>query len=112
MNMFEIKDGAFMLNGKPFQIYSGAIHYFRVLPEYWRDRLEKLKAAGFNTVETYVCWNLHEPKKGEFDFTGRLDIERYIKTAQELGLYVIIRPGPYICAEMGLRRPAGVAPQG
>ena len=99
MNMFEIKDGAFMLNGKPFQIYSGAIHYFRVLPEYWRDRLEKLKAAGFNTVETYVCWNLHEPKKGEFDFTGRLDIERYIKTAQELGLYVIIRPGPYICAE-------------
>ena len=97
--MFEIKDGAFMLDGKPFQIYSGAIHYFRVLPEYWRDRLEKLKAAGFNTVETYVCWNLHEPKKGTFDFSGRLDIERFIRTAQELGLYVIIRPGPYICAE-------------
>ena len=97
--MLTIQNEKFMLNGKPFQIYSGAIHYFRVLPEYWRDRLEKLKAAGFNTVETYVCWNLHEPKKGEFDFTGRLDIERYIKTAQELGLYVIIRPGPYICAE-------------
>ena len=97
--MFEIKDGAFTLDGKPFQIYSGAMHYFRILPEYWADRLAKLKAAGFNTVETYVCWNLHEPKKGTFDFTGRLDIERFIRTAQELGLYVIIRPGPYICAE-------------
>ena len=92
-------NGMFLLDGKPFQIYSGAIHYFRVLPEYWRDRLLKLKAAGFNTVETYVCWNLHEPKKGEYDFSGRLDLVRFIETAKELGLFVILRPGPYICAE-------------
>lgn len=97
--MLKIENDHFLMNGKPFQIYSGAIHYFRVLPEYWHDRLAKLKAAGFNTVETYVSWNLHEPKKGEFDFSGRLDIVRFIKTAEELGLYVIVRPGPYICAE-------------
>lgn len=97
--MLEIKNGKFYLDGEPYTIYSGAMHYFRVLPEYWEDRLMKLKACGFNTVETYVCWNLHEPKKGEFDFSGRLDIVRYIKTAEKLGLNVILRPGPYICAE-------------
>lgn len=96
---FTIKDGEFCLNGEPFKIYSGAIHYFRSLPEYWEDRLTKLKLAGFNTVETYVCWNFHEPKKGEFDFSGMLDIVRFIETAKKAGLYVIVRPGPYICAE-------------
>ena len=89
----------FLLNGEPFQIISGAVHYFRTVPEYWYDRLKKLKACGFNTVETYTCWNLHERREGEFDFEGILDIERFIKTAEELGLYVIVRPGPYICAE-------------
>ncbi len=89
----------FYLDGKPFQIISGGIHYFRVVPEYWRDRLEKLKAMGANTVETYVPWNLHEPKPGEFRFDGMLDLVRFIKLAQELGLYVIVRPSPYICAE-------------
>ena len=69
------------------------------MPEYWEDRLRKLKLAGFNTVETYVCWNLHEPKKGVFDFSGMLDIVRFLRIAQELGLYAIVRPGPYICAE-------------
>ena len=82
-----------------FEIYSGAMHYFRTLPEYWEDRLTKLKLAGFNTVETYVCWNLHEPKPGEFCFEGMLDIERFVKTAEKVGLYCIVRPGPYICAE-------------
>ena len=95
---FEITDN-FYLDGKPFQIISGAIHYFRVVPEYWRDRLEKLKAMGANTVETYIPWNMHEPKKGEFHFDGILDIRRFVETAQELGLYVILRPSPYICAE-------------
>ena len=90
----------FLLDGKPFTILSGTIHYFRVVPEYWEDRLKKLKACGFNTVETYTCWNLHERKEGEFDFSGMLDIARFIRTAQELGLYVILRPGPYICAEL------------
>ena len=96
---FIIKGSEFYLNGKPFKIYSGAMHYFRTLPEYWEDRLLKLKLAGFNTVETYVCWNLHEPEKGVFDFSGMLDIVRFIETAHKLGLYVIVRPGPYICAE-------------
>ena len=94
----EIKD-TFYLDGKPFQIISGAIHYFRVVPEYWRDRLEKLKAMGCNTVETYVPWNVHEPRKGQFCFEGMADVRRFVTTAQELGLYVILRPSPYICAE-------------
>ena len=97
--IFEVKDGAFCADGKKTAIYSGAMHYFRILPEYWQDRLAKLKACGFNAVETYMCWNLHEPEKGRFDFSGRLDIRRYIELAGELGLYVILRPGPYICAE-------------
>lgn len=98
MGQFEIKDN-FYLDGKPFQVISGSIHYFRVVPEYWRDRLEKLKAMGCNTVETYIAWNVHEPKKGAFDFGGRHDLVKFVRTAQELGLYVILRPSPYICAE-------------
>ena len=98
-NSFEIRGSEFYLDEKPFKIYSGAMHYFRTLPEYWEDRLLKLKLAGFNTVETYVCWNLHEPEKGTFDFSGILDIVKFIETAQKLGLYAIVRPGPYICAE-------------
>ena len=98
MHTFEVKD-EFYIDGKPVKIISGGIHYFRIVPEYWRDRLEKLKAMGCNTVETYVPWNMHEPKKGQFNFSGMLDIEHFIKTAQELGLYVIVRPSPYICAE-------------
>lgn len=97
--MLTTKDGKFFLDGKPFSIYSGAIHYFRVPREYWEDRLLKLKAAGFNTVETYTCWNLHEPCENEFDFTGMLDIAEFLRTAQRIGLYAIVRPGPYICAE-------------
>ncbi len=97
--MLEIKSKKFYMDSKPFDIYSGAMHYFRTVPEYWEDRLTKLKAAGFNTVETYVCWNLHEKKPGEFDFSGILDIEKYLEIAQRVGLYAIVRPGPYICAE-------------
>ncbi|MDD6174558.1 MAG: beta-galactosidase [Firmicutes bacterium] len=97
--MLEIRGEHFYLNGEKFQIRAGAIHYFRTLPEYWEDRLRKLKLAGFNTVETYVCWNLHEPQQGVFDFSGMLDIERFLNTAQQLGLYAIVRPSPYICAE-------------
>lgn len=97
-NIFEIKD-KFYINGKPVQIISGAVHYFRIVPEYWRDRLEKLKAMGCNTVETYVPWNLHEPKKGTFCFEGILDVRKFIEIAADLGLWVIFRPSPYICAE-------------
>lgn len=95
---FEIKDN-FYLDGEPVKIISGAFHYFRTVPEYWQDRLEKLKALGCNTVETYIPWNMHEPKKGEYHFEGILDVEKFIKLAEDLGLYVIIRPSPYICAE-------------
>ena len=96
--MFEIKE-QFYLDGKPFRIISGAIHYFRTVPEYWRDRLEKLVNMGCNTVETYIPWNFHEPNKGEFLWDGARDICGFIETAKELGLYMIIRPSPYICAE-------------
>ena len=98
MQRFEIKD-TFYLDGEPVKIISGAFHYFRTVPAYWQDRLEKLKAMGCNTVETYIPWNLHEPRKGEFCFEGILDVEKFIRQAGELGLYVIIRPSPYICAE-------------
>ena len=95
---FEIRDN-FYLDNEPFRIISGAVHYFRIVPQYWRDRLEKLKAMGANTVETYIPWNMHEPKKGQFVFDGLLDIRSFVLLAQELGLYVILRPSPYICAE-------------
>ena len=97
--MFEIRGDQFYLDGKPFVVRAGAIHYFRVPREYWKDRLEKLKACGLNTVETYVSWNLHEKKQGEYDFSDMLDIREFISIARQLGLYVIVRPGPYICAE-------------
>jgi len=97
--VFSISNKQFMMDEKPIRLISGAIHYFRIVPEYWKDRLLKLKACGFNTVETYVAWNVHEPVEGEFDFCGMGDLVRFIQTAQELGLHVIIRPSPYICAE-------------
>ncbi|MDD5483917.1 MAG: beta-galactosidase [Kiritimatiellae bacterium] len=81
------------------RLLSGAIHYFRVVPEYWEDRLQKLKYLGLNTVETYTAWNMHEPKPGKFVFKGGLDVEKFISLAGELELQVIVRPGPFICAE-------------
>src|ERR1700692_1844830 len=89
----------FVREGKLYQIISGAIHYARVPREYWRDRLKKARAMGLNTVETYVFWNLHEPRPGVFDFSGQLDVASFIRMAQEEGLNVILRPGPYVCAE-------------
>ena len=99
MSVFTIEKDGFKLDGAPFRVIAGAIHYFRVPDEYWYDRLLKLKACGFNTVETYVAWNLHEPYEGQFDYSGMLDIERFLDIAAELGLYAIVRPGPYICSE-------------
>lgn len=99
MSTFRYSGSAFYMNDEPVQILSGAIHYFRVVPEYWEDRLIKLKACGLNTVETYVPWNLHEPQKGEFQFEGIADLVKFIELAGSLGLYVIVRPSPYICAE-------------
>ena len=90
---------SFCLDDREFKILSGAIHYFRVQPEDWYHSLYNLKALGFNTVETYLPWNMHEPQKGVFNFQGILDIEAFLQTAQDLGLYAIIRPSPFICAE-------------
>ena len=98
-NQFYVNNKQFYFNDQPLRILSGAIHYFRVVPDYWEDRLLKLKACGFNTVETYVPWNLHEPSEGQFNFEGLADVERFIELAGELGLHVIVRPSPYICAE-------------
>ena len=99
MSVLTFKNDKFLKNGREHRVLSGAMHYFRIPREYWRDRLEKLRQCGFNTVETYVCWNLHEPEEGVFDFTGNLDLGAYIDEAKSVGLDVYLRPGPYICAE-------------
>ena len=78
------------------------MHYARIPREYWRDRLRKAKAMGLNAITTYVFWNLHEPQPGVFDFTGQNDVAEYIREAQQEGLYVILRPGPYVCSEWDL----------
>jgi beta-galactosidase len=97
---FEIKDGQFRYDGRPTQIHSGEMHYARVPKEYWRHRLKMLKAMGLNTVATYVFWNYHHPTPGVWDFkTGNHNLPEFLKTAQEEGLFVILRPGPYACAE-------------
>uniref|UniRef100_A0A669B4J8 Si:dkey-224e22.2 n=1 Tax=Oreochromis niloticus TaxID=8128 RepID=A0A669B4J8_ORENI len=88
----------FTLEGKPFRILGGSVHYFRVPRAYWEDRLLKMKACGLNTLTTYVPWNLHEPERGTFNFQDQLDLN----LAAQLGLWVILRPGPYICAEWDL----------
>ncbi|KAM5312237.1 beta-galactosidase-1-like protein 2 isoform 2-T2 [Glossophaga mutica] len=92
----------FMLEDSTFWILGGSVHYFRVPKAYWRDRLLKMKACGLNTLTTYVPWNLHEPQRGAFDFSGNLDLEAFVLMAAEIGLWVILRPGPYICSEMDL----------
>lgn len=99
MKKITIEGNEFMRDGQPFKIASGAMHYFRVPREYWRDRLLKIKACGFNTVETYVAWNMHEKQEGVFDFSGNLDLGAYLDLIDELGMYAIVRPGPYICSE-------------
>lgn len=96
---FEIKDGHFYRNGKVTPILSGEMHYPRIPHQYWRHRLKMMKAMGLNTVATYVFWNLHEPEPGKWDFTGDKNLAEYIKTAGEEGMMVILRPGPYVCAE-------------
>ena len=96
---FGWKGEDFLLDGKPFVIRGGEMHFSRIPREHWRDRLRMLKAMGLNTVGTYLFWNLHEPRPGEFDFSGRNDVAAFVRIAREEGLWVIIRPGPYSCAE-------------
>ncbi|WP_199828846.1 glycoside hydrolase family 35 protein, partial [Streptomyces sp. NRRL B-24085] len=89
----------FLLHGEPFRIVSGAVHYFRVHPDQWADRLRKARLMGLNTVETYLPWNLHEPEPGRLVLDGFLDLPRWLRLAQDEGLHVLLRPGPFICAE-------------
>ncbi|WP_410492835.1 beta-galactosidase [Dysgonomonas sp. GY75] len=96
---FEIKGGDFVYDGEPVRIISGEMHYPRIPHQYWRHRMQMLKAMGLNAVATYVFWNAHEPEPGKWDFTGDKNLAGYIKTAGEEGLMVILRPGPYVCAE-------------
>jgi beta-galactosidase len=96
---FAIADGKFLLDGMPFTFISGEMHYARIPAAYWRQRLRMARACGLNAITTYVFWNIHEPEKAHFNFKGEADIARFIKIAQEEGLWVILRPGPYVCAE-------------
>lgn len=96
---FALADSVFLLNGKPFQIISGELHYPRIPREAWRHRMKMAKSMGLNTIGTYIFWNLHEPKKDVFDFNGQNDIVEFVKIAKEEGLWVILRPSPYVCAE-------------
>jgi beta-galactosidase len=94
-----VEQGQFVLNGKPFRIISGEMHYLRIPREYWHARLKMAKAMGLNTITTYVFWNAHEAVPGQYDFSGQNDVAEFIREAQQEGLYVILRPGPYVCSE-------------
>ncbi|RZS91124.1 beta-galactosidase [Motilibacter rhizosphaerae] len=96
---FEIGEQDFLLDGKPFRILSGALHYFRVHPDQWEDRIRKARLLGLNTVETYVAWNAHAPDPDVFDLSGGLDLGRFLDLVHAAGLLAIVRPGPFICAE-------------
>ncbi len=97
--LFSIGENDFLLNGKPFVIRCGEMHFARIPKEYWRHRLKMAKAMGLNTVCAYLFWNMHEPQPGKFSWTGMADAAEFCKIAQQEGLYVILRPGPYSCAE-------------
>ena len=96
---FAIGEHDFLLDGEPLRILSGAMHYFRVHPDHWADRITKARQLGLNTIETYVAWNAHAPTEDAFDLTGPLDLGRFLDLVAAEGMYAIVRPGPYICAE-------------
>ena len=96
---FTIGKDTYLLNNQPIQLISAAFHYFRVHPDRWEDIFKKLANAGMNTVETYVAWNMHEPEQGQFQFEGANDLNRWLTLAEKYNFLVIVRPGPYICAE-------------
>jgi beta-galactosidase len=93
------QNGKFFLNGKPFQVIAGEMHYPRIPRELWRDRIKRAKAMGINTISAYVFWAFHEKKPGEFDFSGNADIAEFVRIAHSEGMFVWLRPGPYVCAE-------------
>ena len=101
-HIFAAEGDHFTLDGKPFKVISGELHYARIPREYWHARLKMARAMGLNTIATYVFWNVHEPSPGVYDFTGQNDLTAFIRAAQQEGLYVILRSGPYACAEWDL----------
>lgn len=96
---FSIGGSDFLLDGEPFRVLSGALHYFRVHPGQWADRIRKARLMGLNTIETYVAWNAHEPRRGEWSATGWNDLGAFLDLVAAEGMHAIVRPGPYICAE-------------
>ncbi|XP_055334428.1 beta-galactosidase-like [Paramacrobiotus metropolitanus] len=99
---FTVGKGVFLKDGQPFRYISGTIHYWRQLPQYWEDTFNKMRAAGLNTLSTYINWNLHEPEPLQYTFDGGLDIRKYFQLAQKYGLLVVLRPGPFIDAEVDM----------
>ncbi|WP_447912323.1 glycoside hydrolase family 35 protein [Microbacterium phyllosphaerae] len=99
MTSFSIGETDFLRAGRPHQVIAGALHYFRIHPDQWQDRIRKARLMGLNTIETYVAWNAHEPRRGEWDATGWNDLGRFLDLIQAEGMDAIVRPGPYICAE-------------
>ncbi|MEA9986243.1 beta-galactosidase family protein [Subtercola sp. RTI3] len=99
MSTFEIGAEHFLLNGSPYRVMAGALHYFRVHPDQWADRIHKARLMGLNTIETYIPWNAHSPRRGEFRADGQLDVVAFLELVAAEGMHAIVRPGPYICAE-------------
>lgn len=96
---FTAGNKTFLLNGKPFVVKAAELHYPRIPRPYWEHRIKMCRALGMNTICLYVFWNIHEQREGEFNFTGQNDIAAFCRLAQKNGMYVIVRPGPYVCAE-------------
>jgi beta-galactosidase len=95
----EVDSDVLTTTTEPFRLLAGAMHYFRIPPAYWEDRILKCRRMGCNTIETYVAWNVHEPEPNQWTFEGYADIVRFVKLVQKHGLYMIVRVSPYICAE-------------
>ncbi len=96
---FTIGENTFLLNGKPFVVRAGELHYPRIPREYWEHRIQMCKAMGMNTICIYLFWNYHEQQQGKYDFTGQADVAEFVRLIQKNGMYCIVRPGPYVCAE-------------
>lgn len=98
-NSFTTGDKTFLLDGKPFVVKAAEIHYPRIPRPYWEHRIKMCKALGMNTICIYIFWNIHEQREGQFDFSGQNDVAEFCRLAKKNGMYVIVRPGPYVCAE-------------
>lgn len=96
---FTVEGNEFVMDGKPFRYVSGSYHYFRQHPDYWEENIKKMANCGLNALQTYVAWNVHEPQPGQYNWEGFGDLERFVNLCEKYGLYVILRPGPFICAE-------------